>query len=198
MSFLSSQVKQSLVSKATSSLKCWSSMQFSPRSRILAHWHRKHFDDSRIKSLTFPKLVGVQLFLDLEQCFDHILTMLKWSVKSSVLDPFVNGPFHAHRRKCHHEHRICSTGPVYSLHRHSNGPAHEVAAFSDSTSSKHLGHPSSSPILQELGLAHEGMTPHPSANPKPGHSALPLEHLTWPLLVALPSLAGQRQSDWHS
>ena len=62
----------------------------------------EQFDDSRIKSLTFPKLVGVQLFLHLEQCFDHILTMLKWSVISSVLDPFVNGLFHAHRRKCHH------------------------------------------------------------------------------------------------
>ena len=134
----------------------------------------EHFDDSRIKSVTFPKLVGVQLFLHLEQCFDHILTMLKWSVISSVLDPFVNGPFPCSSTQMpsltqNMQHRSC-------LHHHSNGPAHEVAAFSDSTSSKHLGQPSSSPILQELGLAHQGMTPHPSANPKPGHSALQQWH----------------------
>ena len=48
MSFLSSQVKQSLVSKATSSLKCWSSMQFSPQvqdSGPLAQETFRRFED---------------------------------------------------------------------------------------------------------------------------------------------------------
>ena len=65
------------------------------------------------------------------------------------------------------QHRSC-------LHHHGNGPAHELA-FSGPTS-KHLGHPLFPPIIQELGLAHQGMTHHPSANPKQGHSALQQRH----------------------
>ena len=110
------------------------------------------------------------------------------------------------------QHRSC-------LRHHSNGPAHEVAACSQTTSSKHLGQPSSSsPIFQELGLAHQGMSPHPSANPKPGHSALQQRHSAlqqrhsalhrthpchWsmshgPCWLPCPAWRGQRQSDWHS
>ena len=42
-------------------------------------------------------------------------------------------------------------------------------AFSGRHTSKHLDHPSSSPTLQELGLAHQGMTLQAPAN----HGTLP-------------------------
>ena len=49
--------------------------------------------------------VSAQLLLQFQQRFNHILTMLEWSIVGSGLDPLGNGLFHRHRGKCHDQQK---------------------------------------------------------------------------------------------